>query len=269
MNHVPWLGLNIMSQNKFPIVFKEGGGKWPNTTQWKVPLRWRRRRRLGTQINISRPAAGWAGAGECSPDNDDDDDNDIDFYAAAAQHPSPHLSQRCYENTFPFGCIFRLLEVVICRIRNRYVLAASEHIKGQNRAGRQQQWPLQDPAGLLPSSCPGDCLLPMCGEICCGYWLRSGSGTTAATLPDNGDRFLQFSITVRPPVGTHGQERCECVCVRTHTHALTHSLVLTGPPSQLLDVSPLRGSRFLLLLVCSSSLAAGAANLNHHFALAQ
>lgn len=45
-----------------------------------------------------------------------------------------HLSERCYENTFPFGCIFRFLKVVICRIRDRYMLAASEHILQTERS---------------------------------------------------------------------------------------------------------------------------------------
>lgn len=64
--------------------------------------------------------------------------------------------------------------------------------------------------------------------------------------------------------GTHGQERC--AYVRTHTR--THSLVLTGSPPPLTTLGCLPRGRFLLLLVCSSSLTAGATNLNHHFALA-
>ena len=62
----------------------------------------------------------------------------------------------------------------------------------------------------------------------------------------------------------HTRTRKVCVCARTH--ALTHSfsLVLRPPPYNSWMSPPVAGSRFFLC--SSSSLAAGAANLNHHFA---
>lgn len=86
-----------------------------------------------------------------------------------------------------------------------------------------------------------------------------------AGLPDNGVRFLQFSITVRPRLGAHTDKKGVCMCAHTHTHAFTRSHWFSTP---LTTLGCLPRGRFLLLLVCSSSLTAGATNLNHHFALA-